>query len=120
MRERALADSIMPKLRAFGGSWHKTPVSPYGNSGISDITGCLRGRYVEIELKAPGRYTNPEQGLSPLQAQHKAEILRAGGWHICADNWSTIEQQLRFLLLTLPSDDLGPNPNEIRRYEAPL
>jgi hypothetical protein len=109
MRERALADKVLPRLRLLGGSWRKNPVSSYGSSGISDIVGCYRGRYVEIELKAPGRYANVKDGLTPLQAKHHLDIELNGGWVIVADDWPTIQRALESFSDTLTDSELGPN-----------
>ena len=95
MREKDFSTKVLKLLRAeFPGHWRKNPVSAYGQSGVGDIIGCLEGRYVEIELKAPGRYKDPFIGLSEIQRLHGAEIIGNGGIWMCADSWPEIKGEL--------------------------
>lgn len=66
-------------------------MSAYGRAGTGDIIGCVKGRYVEIELKQPGKYTNPAAGLTPLQARHGIEVITNGGVYVFGDNWLSLK-----------------------------
>jgi penicillin-binding protein-related factor A (putative recombinase) len=95
MLEAAFSTKVLKKLRAeIGGSWRKNPVSKFGSSGIGDIVGCVKGRYVEIELKAPGKYRHPLVGCSDLQLAHGKEVMDNGGVWICEDNLNELLELL--------------------------
>ena len=94
MRERDFSSKVIKKLRAMGGLWRKQPASRFGASGVADIIGCVKGRYVEIELKAPGKYSDPCLGLSPLQVGHGLDVQDNGGIWICGDDWDAIIKEL--------------------------
>lgn len=51
-----------------------------GGPGGSDLLGCVGGRWVALELKAPGARTKPARAA--LQAQFRA-LVRANGGFAC-------------------------------------
>ena len=59
--ESSIQSSIMKALRKQGGLWLKTRESLAGVSGISDIIGCYRGRFIAIEIKRPGEKPRADQ-----------------------------------------------------------
>lgn len=81
--------------------------------------GCYHGRYVEVELKQPGRYNIPEDGLTPLQARHRAEIILNGGWHIVADDWSQVKESMDMLTMIV-TGELGPGLPNGQKWQEPL
>ena len=52
--ETGLVHKIMTRLEAEGGWWMKVHGSIFQTSGIPDIIGCHKGRFVGIEVKMPG------------------------------------------------------------------
>lgn len=95
MLESKFRREVVKRLRGLGGHWRVTHGGGYQAPGLPDIIGCLHGRYVGIELKAPGRYANPEIGLSPRQEQEMNAINENDGVAICADSWELIEKILK-------------------------
>lgn len=95
MLEKNFATKVLRLLRAdTGGHWRKNPVSAYGSGGVGDIVGCVNGRYVEVELKAPGRYKDVWDGLSEIQKKHGQEIIAYGGVWVCGDDYQKIKTDL--------------------------
>lgn len=50
-------------------------VGNYQSAGISDLVGCVNGRYVAIEVKTP----ETEETVTKLQKEFIDEIIEAGG-----------------------------------------
>jgi hypothetical protein len=94
MLERDFSNKVIKKLRAMGGLWRKQPASRFGASGVADIIGLVNGRYIEIELKQPGKYKSAWEGCSPLQKAHAEEVIRHGGFWIAGDDWDEIKEEL--------------------------
>jgi hypothetical protein len=86
--EAALKAYLMGCLRDryTDGLFWRAGAGPYAPSGIADILGCIDGRFVAIECKAPGRYKNAEDGLSPVQRMFMKKVLVSGGVFITTDN----------------------------------
>lgn len=82
----------MKELGAFCETLHG---GAYQRPGLPDLMTCLKGRYIAIELKAPGRYKSPYDGLSPAQQAVLYEIASAGGIVIVADSLDAILESLR-------------------------
>lgn len=82
---------VKAKIRAYLkalGVWHFCPVSNgMGVHGIPDILCCWRGRFIGIEVKAPGRLNN----VSPLQQQQIDAINAAGGIALAVDDVEQIK-----------------------------
>lgn len=102
MLERDLQAKVLKKLRALGGFWINKSPSPWDAEGISDILGCFDGRFIAIELKAPGKYADPWKGLKDAQRRFLARVTDNGGTAICADSWETVESELRKDGIALP------------------
>ena len=63
--------------------WHCTPIgSQFGESGVPDILCCWDGRFLAIEVKAPGKRSN----TSDIQKRQLAGITAAGGTAIVVDD----------------------------------
>lgn len=74
--ESALVNKIKNKLStSLGGSWTKIHGGAYQRNGISDLIGCVEGKFVALEVKVPGR----EGTLTKLQERYLEEIRKAGG-----------------------------------------
>ena len=95
MKESDFSTKVLRLLRAdIPGHWRKNPVSAFGQSGVGDIIGCISGRYVEIELKAPDKYKFVWDGLTELQETHGEEIIANGGVWVVGDYYPSIKNDL--------------------------
>lgn len=94
MTESALQKRVLKRLRAYGGVWYNTHGGAYAVAGVPDIIGCLCGQYVAIELKAPGKYKHPKDGLSPAQWNWLNQIEANQGEIIVTDDEDWIFDQL--------------------------
>ena len=87
--ERDVLASVLVAVTALPGAFlHRTNTGVgvaqdgrhirFGQVGTADITGCVRGRYVAIEVKRPGGRQ------SPAQRVWQAACERAGGLYVLA------------------------------------
>ena len=70
--ETALVGKIIDRLKAEGGFWVKIHGGPMQQTGIPDIIGCYKGKFVGIEVKV-GNNTP-----SALQVVVLKELKQAG------------------------------------------
>ena len=91
-----LQKKVLAYLKGRGGYWQNNSPGPYSRNGIPDIIGCLDGQFYAIELKAPGRYTDPHKGLSAAQERTGKDISKAGGFWVCVDSLEGVIDVLRF------------------------
>jgi len=84
-REAAFVSKAMKLLSSIGGNWEKRHGTAYGKAGQPDITGCVCGHRVEIEVKV-GRNEPTE-----IQIERLAEWARAGAK--CAVLWDASVQK---------------------------
>lgn len=68
--------------------WMKVHGSPYQPAGTGDIIGCIRGRFVSLEVKVPGK----EDTLTKRQRHHLELIRRAQGHSAMV---TSVEEALR-------------------------
>lgn len=71
--ETRLVNKMMDRLKAEGGFWFKVHGSVFQTSGVPDILGCWKGRFVAIEAKCEGN------GPSEIQKDVMKLIHSAGG-----------------------------------------
>lgn len=93
MREDDWRPEVLKKLRARGGEWFPFPRTRFAQSGISDILGCYRGRFVAIELKRPdgvGKY-----GATKTQLAFLERVIKSQGVAIVAASYDVIEIALQ-------------------------
>ena len=70
------------------GIWHCTPIgSQFGSAGVPDVLCCWEGRFLGIEVKAPGKRGN----TSDLQRRQLAGITASGGIAVVVDDVSQME-----------------------------
>ena len=70
------------------GVWHFSPVSNgMGVHGIPDIICCHDGRFVALEVKAPGKRNN----TTVLQDKQIMAIHKAGGAAVVVDDVSQLD-----------------------------
>lgn len=90
--EDAVTRGVLLSLRSQPKSWWmKCWGGPLAMAGVPDIIGCLRGRFVAIEVKAPHRRTEPHGGLSKIQKHVLDQIRAAGGITVVAYGTGDIE-----------------------------
>ena len=58
--------------------------------GCPDILACLNGKFIAIEVKAPGKLST----LTPLQEHQIAAINISGGLAFAADSLETVKQKI--------------------------
>ena len=110
--ESRLRSRIIKRLREHGGRWIVTHGSQYQEAGVSDILGCLDGKFWALELKTPEKFKRPGHGLTPLQVEFIKNVRDAGGVAFCVCS----VEQVEFLL----NDQLiyGPVQKTEARLEA--
>lgn len=73
------------------GIWHFSPVSNgMGVHGIPDIICCWQGRFLGLEIKAPGKRAN----TSALQDIQLEAIRKAGGVAVVIDDVEQLKEIL--------------------------
>lgn len=99
MNESAIQRMILARLLVSGhGHWWRCNTGMartrsgyvrFGPPGQPDIQGCLRGRWIGIEVKsATGK-------LRPEQEAFRKRIEEAGGAYIIARNWEDVANAIR-------------------------
>lgn len=65
--------------------------------GISDIIGCVNGRFVALELKRDLISTRSQAGRIVLQRHNIDKINKAGGYGliVCPDTWEEVFAYLK-------------------------
>jgi len=70
------------------GVWHFSPPSNgFGRSGIPDLVCCYEGRFIGIEVKAPGKRNN----TTTMQEREIGAINAAGGTALVVDDVAQIK-----------------------------
>jgi hypothetical protein len=101
MLEAGLKDQCMKLLRSIPDSyWWRQGSTQYGMRGVSDILGCMQGFMVAIEVKKPGRYKTPGDGLTEHQFRFLENIKGCGGYAAAIDS---LDQLMDFLAETQKS-----------------
>jgi len=76
MKESVLTRRILRELKRRGGWWIKIHGSASQTTGIPDIIGCYRGRFIGIEIKLPNRRSK----LTKRQRFILKRIITQGGY----------------------------------------
>ena len=80
---------IREYLKARGDNYSFTPIgSAFGKAGVPDRIVCWRGRFVGIEVKAPGKI----RAQTPIQKKAQQEIEKAGGVYLLVDSVETVKE----------------------------
>jgi penicillin-binding protein-related factor A (putative recombinase) len=67
--ERLFTDKLVAALRLLPDSeWVKIAAGPWQTSGLPDLLGCYRGRFMAVEVKEATRRTAKDGGLTEKQA----------------------------------------------------
>lgn len=95
MLESSLVKRIKKKLQTeIHGLYVKIHGGPFQTAGLPDLIGCVRGRFVGIEVKCPGK----EKNLTPRQALILQSIRDAGGIaFVATDPQEAVNKLRRYL-----------------------
>jgi hypothetical protein len=96
MKESNLTLKIRKALeREFPGSrWIKIAGGKHQERGVSDLIGCVNGRFVSVEVKLD----ESKYGLSALQKDFLEEVKEAGGISIVVHNLDEAISSLKELI----------------------
>lgn len=89
MSEKRIENSIQRYLDSIGAYHIKNHGSIYSRAGTPDITACINGRFIGIEVKQPGGR------VSALQAAHIELIRQAGGAAFVAYSLKEVKRVLQ-------------------------
>lgn len=90
MLEKKVENSIKDFLFSKGAYFFKVHGSKFMPVGLPDIVCCYKGRFIGIEVKAPGKLYNQ----SDYQVIHMNNIRKAGGIYLLTDNLLDVESLL--------------------------
>ena len=91
-KEQDIQASIMNYISSIGGLPVKfNNMGIYAKAGVSDILACIKGRFVAIEVKRPGKKP------SDLQERFLDAINTIGGLAFWADNLQDVKDKLKEL-----------------------
>lgn len=88
MKESQLQSKFIQAIEANGG--YVVKVIAASKSGVPDLLCCIRGRFVGIELKAPGKLNE----LKPLQKYNIELIKKSGGVALALDSLDSLKEAL--------------------------
>lgn len=75
MKEKIIENKIKDYLFENGFYFIKIHGSSFMEKGIPDLVCCINGKFIGIEVKAPGKL----KGQSEYQKIHEENILKANG-----------------------------------------
>lgn len=91
--EDRFKNRILRVIKTYGGWWYTTPRSRFGKVGIPDVIGCLCGRFIAIEFKAPGSsYTTTSS-----QNMNLNHIQSCGGHAFVCDSEEAANAIIQFV-----------------------
>lgn len=91
-KEQDIQTSIMNYISSIGGLPIKfNNMGIYAKAGVSDILACIKGRFVAIEVKRPGKKP------SDLQERFLDAVNTIGGFAFWADNLQDVKDKLKEL-----------------------
>ena len=92
-KEQDIQTSIMNYISSIGGLPLKfNNIGIYAKAGVSDIIACIKGRFVAIEVKRPGK--KPTQ----LQENFIKAVNTVGGLGFWADNLEDVKIKLKEII----------------------
>jgi Holliday junction resolvase len=92
VRESTVQSAIIKWLESQG-AWVVKTIQ-VNKRGCPDILACLNGRFVAIEVKAPGKLST----VTPIQQYQIVHIIEAGGIAIAADSLDAVKKYLHEVL----------------------
>ena len=92
-KEQDIQTSIMNYISSIGGLPLKfNNIGIYAKAGVSDIIACIKGRFVAIEVKRPGK--KPTQ----LQENFIKAVNTVGGLGFGADSLDEVKIKLKEII----------------------
>ena len=92
-KEQDIQTSIMNYISSIGGLPLKfNNIGIYAKAGVSDIIACIKGRFVAIEVKRPGK--KPTQ----LQENFIKAVNTVGGLGFWADSLDEVKIKLKEII----------------------
>ena len=92
-KEQDIQTSIMNYISSIGGLPLKfNNIGIYAKAGVSDIIACIKGRFVAIEVKRPGK--KPTQ----LQVNFIKAVNTVGGLGFWADSLDEVKDKLKEII----------------------
>lgn len=88
MSEQQLQKKIITYLESLG-AWTVKTIST-NKRGTPDILACLDGRFIAIEVKAPGKLST----LSAIQQHQIKKITEQNGLAFAADSLETVKKAI--------------------------
>lgn len=73
--------------------WKEYTGGMFGQTGISDILGCWKGRFIAIEVKRPGHKTESKRLMK--QKKFIEDVKRAGGIGFFAESVQNVIDNLK-------------------------
>lgn len=71
------------------GAYYAMPIgSGFGNAGVPDFLCCIKGHFLAIEAKAPGRRST----VTALQKRNLQQIQDAGGSALLVDDVAQLDE----------------------------
>ena len=83
--ERAVKDKVVAQLKTLGAYYFYPVTGGYGASGVPDVVGCYKGRFIGIECKANGNKP------TALQQMNLDKIAAQGGIALVIDETNVNE-----------------------------
>ncbi len=80
---------MLEYLRSGPGLWENRSPSHVSKSGVSDITGCLNGRFIAIELKHPK--TGRKSDVTAAQRRYLNEVVDNGGYALATNSFEGVQ-----------------------------
>lgn len=96
MTENELQTRVLKRLRRWNGYWINVHGGPYQQPGVSDILGCLDGRFIAVELKSP-KYSEPKHHLTPAQWNFISQVRAHNGYAVVANDEDALFAELNLL-----------------------
>ena len=91
-KEQDIQTAIMNYISSIGGLPVKfNNMGIYAKAGVSDILACIKGRFVAIEVKRPGKKP------SDLQERFLDAVNTIGGFAFWADSLQEVKDKLKEL-----------------------
>ena len=91
-KEQDIQTAIMNYISSIGGLPVKfNNMGIYAKAGVSDILACIKGRFVAIEVKRPGKKP------SDLQERFLDAVNTIGGFAFWADSLQDVKDKLKEL-----------------------
>ena len=91
-KEQDIQTAIMNYISSIGGLPVKfNNMGIYAKAGVSDILACIKGRFVAIEVKRPGKKP------SDLQESFLDAVNTIGGFAFWADSLQEVKDKLKEL-----------------------